>query len=187
MRMGVPARVKTLAASAYSGALVNKIVIKHITKCRRIDRPHANRLRIGIVVSVSWPLAISQRADMLAAADDPGHLVGGGEVCRRRVEGVPAEARLREFNHVLVAIGDSAIDQPFLGFVGRFEIVGYRRAATITGVERASGLPGVAERRARRCITAYSEYMIHCIESCTDLEQCGLSALEVAQCRTLLS
>ena len=61
---------------------------------------------------------------MSAAADDPGHVVGGGEVCRRRIEGVPAEARFGEFDDVLVAIGDSAIDQPLLGFVRRFEIVG---------------------------------------------------------------
>src|ERR1700738_5190598 len=30
-------------------------------------------------------------------------------------------------------------------------------------------------------LVAYSEYMIHCIESCTDLDQCGFSALEVAR------
>ena len=79
-----------------------------------------------------------------ATADDPGDVAGGGEVGRRRVESMAAEASFGEFDDVLVPIGDGAVDQAVRVFVIGLDVVADGHAAAVTGVEPASGLPRIA-------------------------------------------
>jgi hypothetical protein len=76
-------------------------------------------------------------------------MVSGGKINRRGAESVSAQTCLGELDDVLVAMRDGAIDELVSVLFGPVDAVDHGSRPAITGVERASRLPGITERAAR--------------------------------------
>ncbi len=168
MRMRAPTWVKTPPAASYSAAFVNKIVIKHglsfgISGCTGRTRTDcANR---GMVAMAPQGSAISARSEGHRRRMIP---VTWSAAARYAGDGSRAY-RLRHASVNLMTCSSPltiarSIRSSASSSVG-LEFVGHRRAAAVTGVEPAPGLPGVAECGARGCITDVR----------SDIAECGVA------------
>ena len=91
----------------------------------------------------------ARRQEALARADHLPHMHDRGAVHRGRRDAMTRQARLGEFDDVLVAVGERLVDQHHIISVDRGDLGGGAAAGAIAGIEAAAGLPGMTQQQPR--------------------------------------